>query len=135
MKNTFFLFGSEACQTLLHEGKENLILKLLENKDSFSTFKFTEGETKPLELLKANNGFNEFAEIKENLYLAINNLKNLIFMNDSFFYLDITENAKTMFNDFSLYAVCTSSQSERLINTMEDLESEISKGLQICIEI
>lgn len=61
----YFLFGSDACQKLLHEGEEVL---LKEHNFNWDIYKYTDGESSPVDLLSSFEGWGEYAVITEELY-------------------------------------------------------------------
>lgn len=71
MKKSYFLFGSDACQILLHDGQEALLDWLTANTE-FDVFCYGEFST-PAELLDAYDGWCEYATITEELYNIISN--------------------------------------------------------------
>lgn len=67
----YFLFGSDACQELFHEGKAALLSWCKDNKGMYGIFCFTDGETSPSTLLDCFEGWGEYTAITEELYKKI----------------------------------------------------------------
>ena len=70
---TYYLFGSEPCQLLLHENFE-AVREFCEEDGGFSIFKFTEGETSSVDFVNAYNGWSEYCLINKEEYETLSNL-------------------------------------------------------------
>jgi hypothetical protein len=73
MNVTYFLFGIDACQILLHEGQEKF-LEWAKEETEFSVFRFEENFSHPIDLLNSYDGWGEFSAITEELFNKIQEL-------------------------------------------------------------
>jgi len=71
--NTYFLFGTDACQKLLHEGEDALVA-FVYGGGICRTFKFAYCKTSPVELLEAREGWDEHTVISQELYIKLLNI-------------------------------------------------------------
>lgn len=71
-KVSYFLFGSEAV-TEFTEGMEAL-KALHDDGEQYATFKFTEGETSPIDFISEFNGWSDYAVLTKDEYNTIENL-------------------------------------------------------------
>jgi len=70
MKKKYFLFGSTPCNKLLN-GEKITRKDLLTDGELFV---YIEGETTPIELLNAFNGWGDYQELSETQYLKLSSL-------------------------------------------------------------
>jgi len=63
----YFLFGTEACQSLLHDGEE-ATLEFLREESGWDVFKFIEGDSCPVDLLTSYDGWGDYSTISEEFY-------------------------------------------------------------------